>query len=82
MDETGVPFDLPTRTTVDFRGVKRVPVISTNNSNSCTVFLSCAIDGTKLKPLVVFKGKKGGRIHKEMGKANNGYDRNVVIRLI
>ena len=47
MDETGVPFDMPADTTVDFKGVKNVPIKSTNNSSSCTVFLACAIDGSK-----------------------------------
>jgi hypothetical protein len=79
MDETGVPFDMPAATTVEFKGTKHVPIKSTNNANSCTVFLACAMDGSKLKPLIVFKGKPGGRIDIGMGSANNGYDKQVVL---
>lgn len=79
MDETGVPFDNPTSTTIDFKGKKRVAVNTTNNSNGCTVFLACAMDGSKLKPLIVFKGKPGGNIDKQMKKdGDNGFDSRVV----
>lgn len=58
MDETPVWFDMPTSKTVSAKGEKTVLVRTTGHEKSrFTVVLSCLADGTKLKPMVVFKRK-------------------------
>jgi hypothetical protein len=66
MDETGCYFDMGSSTTIHKKGSKHVNVKSTSNSNHCTVFLSVALDGSKLKPLVVFKGAANGSVSKKL----------------
>ena len=58
MDETPVWFDMPSTRTVNARGEKTVSVTTTGHEKSCfTVVLSCLADGTKLKPMIIFKRK-------------------------
>ena len=58
MDETPVWFDMPTSKTVTAKGEKTVLVRTTGHEKSrFTVVLSCLADGTKLKPMVVFREK-------------------------
>ena len=64
MDETGCHFDMPSNTTVDVIGSKHISIRTTNNSQCCTVFLSCSVSGSKIEPLVVFKGTSNGTIEK------------------
>lgn len=78
MDETGSTFDIPCSTTVNQKGAQHVNVKSTNNSGSLTVFLACALDGSKLTPMVVFKGQPGKTVEKGFTTAGNTYDRRVV----
>lgn len=56
MDEMPVWFDMPSARTVATRGEKTVTISTTGHKKSCfTVVLSCLADGTKLKPMVIFK---------------------------
>ena len=58
MDETPVWFDMPSARTVTTRGEKTVTISTTGHEKSrFTVVLSCLADGTKLKPMVIFKRK-------------------------
>lgn len=59
MDETAIWADMPGESTVDTRGVKHVPILTTGHEKSrITVCLAAMADGRKLPPLVVFKGKR------------------------
>ena len=58
---------MPTKTTIHFKGAKDVIVKTTGNeSNGVTVGLTCAADGSKLPPLVIFKGKRNGTNSKKI----------------
>lgn len=58
MDETPVWFDMAGSLTVDSKGTKTVHVRTTSNDkNRFTVVLTCLADGTKLPPVIIFKGK-------------------------
>jgi len=58
MDETPMTFDLPGNRTVNPIGEKTVMVKTTGHEKThFTVVLSCMADGTRLKPLVIFKRK-------------------------
>jgi hypothetical protein len=63
MDQTPVPFSLASNTTLNLRGEGTVTVRATENKKArCTVSLTICADGTKLKPMVIFKGTRNGRI--------------------
>lgn len=48
--------EMPSARTVATRGEKTVTISTTGHEKSCfTVVLSCLADGTKLKPMVIFK---------------------------
>ena len=75
MDETGLYFDMQPKTTIASKGIillmlgsKHINIKTTGNSNHCTVFLAVALDGSKLKPLVVFKGQPGGSVTREFSE--------------
>lgn len=58
MDETPVMFDMTGNKTIDVKGTKTVHIKTTGHEKSrFTVVLSCLADGTKLKPMVIFKRK-------------------------
>ena len=58
MDETPVWFDMPSTRTINTRGEKTVSITTTGHEKShFTVVLSCLADGTKLKPMIIFKRK-------------------------
>lgn len=58
MDETPVFFDMLSNRTVETKGTKTVLVKSTGHEKTkFSVVLSCMADGTKLKPMVIFKRK-------------------------
>ena len=51
-------FDMPTSKTVDSVGAKTVLLKTTGHEKTrFTVVLACLADGTKLKPMVIFKRK-------------------------
>ena len=57
MDETPLYCDMPSDTTLDRVGVRSVPVKSTGHEKSrITVCLAARASGTKLKPMIIFKG--------------------------
>lgn len=59
MDETAIWVDMPGNKTIDIKGVKTVPIMTTGHERSrITVCLSAMADGRKLSPFVVFKGKR------------------------
>lgn len=59
MDETPLWLDMPGATTITHLGERSVPVRTTGHEkNRFTVCLSAMADGRKLKPYVVFKGKR------------------------
>ena len=58
MDETPMNFDMPPSRTVNPVGEKTVLIKTTGNEkNHFTVVLACLADGTKLKPMIIFKRK-------------------------
>ena len=58
MDETPVWFNMPSVRTVTAQGEKTVTISTTGYKKSpFTVVLSSLADGTKLKPMVIFKRK-------------------------
>ena len=58
MDETPITFDMLSNRTVNKIGEKTVLVKTTGHEKAkYTVALSCMADGTKLKPMVIFKRK-------------------------
>ena len=51
---------MPSKTTVDQRGLKTVPIKSTGHEKQrMTVCLAIKADGSKIKPFVAIPGKKG-----------------------
>jgi hypothetical protein len=78
MDETGCYFDVGINTTIEFTGSKTVRVASTNNINTCTVFLAVTFSGIKLKPVVVFKGVGDGTVAKRMNSSSSQIDARII----
>ena len=73
MDQTPVFFSMVPRTTLDHVGARTVNVrTSTNSTMRVTVAVTVTSSGKMLPPLVVFKGKGGGRIEREFGNFNPG----------
>lgn len=72
MDEVPLTFDCPPNRTVDTCGVKTVSLTTTGQEKThFTVMLACCADGTKLKPLLIFKRKT---------LPSGTFPRNVVVR--
>ncbi|KAG7164381.1 Pogo transposable element-like 9, partial [Homarus americanus] len=58
MDETPMNFDMISNRTVEAKGSKTILVKTTGHEKArFTVVLSCMADGTKLKPMIIFKWK-------------------------
>lgn len=58
MDETPMTFDLPPNRTVNSAGAKTILIKTTGHEKTrFTVVLACMANGTKLKPVVIFKRK-------------------------
>ena len=58
MDETPLTFDMPPNRTVNNTGEKTIKIRTTGNEkNRVTVVLACCGDGSKLKPMLIFKRK-------------------------
>lgn len=58
-DETPLWFDMPANRTIDFRGVKTVASKTTGKEKlRYTVVLAAFADGSKLPPMIIFKGLK------------------------
>ena len=67
MDETPLTFDMPPNRTINNTGKKTVKTHTTGNEkNWVTVVLACG-DGSKLKPMVIFKRKTIPKIDNKHG---------------
>ena len=59
MDETPIYFDMVGSTTIETKGAKTVQIRTTGNEkNRFTCVLTVLANGSKLPPLVIFKGKR------------------------
>ena len=68
MDETAIWADMPGNSTIEVRGAHTVQIATTGHDKQrITICLAAFADGTKLKPFVVFKGK---RILKEISNVH------------
>ena len=68
LDETNLCFDpCNLSNTLADKGDRTIRIKTSGASSRCTVILAVAMDGTKLPPLIVFKGKPGARVAKEFG---------------
>ena len=68
MDETPLTFDIPPNRTINSTGEKTVKIRTTGNEkNRVTVVLACCGDGSKLKPMVIFKRKTVPKINNKHG---------------
>ena len=69
MDETPCPFNLPPTTTLARRNSPSVIIRRTGSGTvRATVALSVCSDGTKIRPMIIFKGRPNGRIQRnELG---------------
>ena len=67
MDETPCYLDMSFETTIDFTGNKNIDIKTDGREKyRISVILSVAGDGTKLPPLVIFKGEEGKTIEKSL----------------
>jgi len=58
MDETPMTFDAPGNRTIDVKGSKTITIRTSGAEKThFTVVLACLADGTKLKPMAIFKRK-------------------------
>ena len=71
MDETNVYFDMHGEITLARRGERTISVRTTGSNARCTVCLAVSKSGVKLPPLVIFKGKRNGRIVRELTHYTN-----------
>jgi len=68
MDETLLKFDMPLNRTINQTGEKIVKICTTGNEkNRVTVMLAHCGDGSKLKPMVIFKRKTVPKINNQNG---------------
>ena len=65
IDETNIYFDMVGSITLSDQGSRTVSVKSSGTSARCSILLGVTMDGNKLPPFVVFKGRQGGRIARE-----------------
>lgn len=82
IDETDLPFDIPANVTLARRGRKSIDVAGNGSSNRATALLAVTLTGEKLPMFLIFKAKRGARVHKEVtGRdlVQRGYPENVVI---
>ncbi|KAG7344129.1 DDE superfamily endonuclease [Nitzschia inconspicua] len=63
MDQTPLPFSLASQSTLELRGTRSVTIRQSGNSKTrATASLAVAADGSKLKPMIIFKGEPRGTI--------------------
>lgn len=59
MDETGLWLDMPGKTTLEEQGTRSVGIRTTGHEkNRFTVVLGARADGSKMHPMIIFKGKR------------------------
>ena len=74
MDQVSVIFGDAGRLTIDMRGSRSVQArTGISPVDRATVALSVASNGEKLRPLIVFKGTRNGRVSREFSRVNNPY---------
>ncbi len=69
MDEISIRFDAVPTVILNNRGARTVRVLSAGNASRCTDLLAVSMDGTKLPPFIIFKGRENGRIHRQLGSS-------------
>ena len=68
MDETPLTFDMPPNRTINNMGEKTIKIRTTGNEkNRVTLVLACCGDGSKIKPMVIFKRKNVPKINNQHG---------------
>jgi DDE superfamily endonuclease len=67
IDETIIFFDMEGGLTLAEKGDKTVSLKTTGTSMRCTVLIGVTMNGMKLTPLMIFKGKPCGRISRNVG---------------
>ena len=73
MDQTPIFFSMVPRTTLQSRGSRTVNVrTSTSSTMRVTAAVTITASGKKLCPMLVFKGKPGGRIEREFSGYPDG----------
>ncbi len=70
MDEITIRFEAVPTVTLNNRVARTVRALSAGNASRCTVLLAVSMDGTKLPPFIIFKGRENGRIHRQLGSSN------------
>ena len=68
MDETNFHFDSPCKETLAIKGSKTISIKTSGSNARCTVILAVTMSGEKLKPFVIFKGKPGAIVEKELSE--------------
>jgi hypothetical protein len=78
-DETNVEFAVKSNTTIAYRGQRTVTAWIPSSSGRCTVMLGVSGNGKKFPPYIIWKGKPGARIQKDLKKAiDHGYSHGCV----
>ena len=73
MDQTPVFFSMAPNTTLNVRGAQTVNVRSLSSLTiRCTVAVTVTASGKMLPPMIIFKGKPGGRIEREFDSYPTG----------
>ena len=73
MDQTPIFFSMLPRTTLNASGARTVNVrTSTSSTMRVTAAVTVTADGGLLPSMLIFKGKKGGRIQREFAQYNQG----------
>jgi len=76
MDETPVWLDMPPKTTVDVKGKKRIPQVTTDNTRKrITTTLACSVD-TKVLPMIVASPSTSSKVECDAAGVHyheNGY---------
>jgi hypothetical protein len=63
-DQTNVSFECASKRTLSRKGVNSISCIATASSDRCTAMLGVSMGGEYLKPFIVFKAERKGRIQK------------------
>ena len=80
-DQTNIFFAPDETRTIADRGSQTVSIKQLPTSQRCSVMLGCAMNGFKLDPYVVFKGKndpESGRVCREID-SKRGYPQNIAL---
>ena len=74
MDQTAIEYQMKPLRTIDVIGAKSVISLANGQaSNRVTAVLTACSDGTKLKPMIIFKGTVGWRISRELRSPREPY---------